>query len=39
MPHRVVHFERALERLKAFDGAWWTTATEVTRHLMPSGDG
>ncbi len=39
MPHRVVHFEHALERLMAFDGAWWATATEVTRHLMPSSDG
>jgi len=35
----VVHFEHALERLMAFDGAWWATATEVTRHLMPSSDG
>jgi len=34
MPHRVVHLERALERLMTFDGAWWTTAAEVTQHLM-----
>jgi peptidoglycan/xylan/chitin deacetylase (PgdA/CDA1 family) len=36
MPHRFAYLARALEHLMAFDGAWWTTAGEVTRHLMQS---